>query len=217
MNELEQSGIKVGCKVVIIGQHWAQNIGIKGSPITSMKINEDLVGFNFEFENGYNNYYLLSKVLKVNDCFVYNNVHCIIKEINQTSITTDSIPLTISFLDDIGINFKLSKRHQSEISEIKYKIGQKIEDYINEILKVEKDESRIKWLKIYNRCVLPYEVKCQIEEAITVVLSKDKFEEWGINKHFEKGITNSILIYGPPGTGKTMISETIASVLGKIL
>ena len=217
MNELEQSGIKVGCKVVIIGQHWAQNIGIKGSPITSMKINEDLVGFNFEFENGYNNYYLLSKVLKVNDCFVYNNVHCIIKEINQTSITTDSIPLTISFLDDIGINFKLSKRHQSEISEIKYKIGQKIEDYINEILKVEKDESRIKWLKIYNRCVLPYEVKCQIEEAITVVLSKDKFEEWGINKHFEKGITNSILIYGPPGTGKTMISETIASVLGKNL
>ena len=53
-----------------------------------------------------------------------------------------------------------------------------------------------------------------IDEALTVVLNSDKFEEWGINEHFEKGLTNSILLYGPPGTGKTMVSESIASVLG---
>ena len=43
------------------------------------------------------------------------------------------------------------------------------------------------------------------------------FEKWGLHEHFEKGITNSILIYGPPGTGKSMVSESIAAVLGKNL
>jgi SpoVK/Ycf46/Vps4 family AAA+-type ATPase len=54
-----------------------------------------------------------------------------------------------------------------------------------------------------------------VEEALTVVIRKDLFEKWGINEHFEKGITNALLVYGPPGTGKTMLCETIAAVLGK--
>jgi SpoVK/Ycf46/Vps4 family AAA+-type ATPase len=62
--------------------------------------------------------------------------------------------------------------------------------------------------------VLPERVRDVIEEALTVVLLKERFDEWGINENFEKGLTNSILIYGPPGTGKTMITESIAAVLG---
>ena len=100
---------------------------------------------------------------------------------------------------------------------IEYKPGSSIKDYIKKILKVEKDKTRLKWLKTFDNCVLPDDVKNMIDEALTVVLSSKIFDEWGINDHFEKGLTNSILLYGPPGTGKTMVSESIASILGKNL
>lgn len=95
-----------------------------------------------------------------------------------------------------------------------YKPGMSISDYIKKILKVEKDKERIKWLRTFDNCILPDKVREIIEEALTIVLRADVFEKWGINDHFEKGLTNSILIYGPPGTGKTMVSESIASILG---
>ena len=96
---------------------------------------------------------------------------------------------------------------------ISYKAGMNITDYVKRLLKVEKDKERVKWLRTFDNCVLPKGVRDTIEEALTVVLRADMFEKWGINDHFEKGLTNSILIYGPPGTGKTMVSESIASVL----
>ena len=106
---------------------------------------------------------------------------------------------------------------QSNNKLIEYKPGSSIKDYIKKILKVEKDKTRLKWLKTFDNCVLPDDVKNMIDEALTVVLSSKTFDEWGINDHFEKGLTNSILLYGPPGTGKTMVSESIASILGKNL
>ncbi len=95
-----------------------------------------------------------------------------------------------------------------------YKAGMSISDYVKKLLKIEKDKERIKWLRTFDNCVLPIKVREIIEEALTIVLRADVFEKWGINDHFEKGLTNSILIYGPPGTGKTMVSESIASILG---
>lgn len=97
---------------------------------------------------------------------------------------------------------------------IAFKAGSSVMDYVKKMLKSEKDKDRIKWLKTFENCVLPKAVREMIEEALTVVLSKEKFDEWGINEHFEKGLTNSILLYGPPGTGKTMVSESFAAILG---
>ena len=96
---------------------------------------------------------------------------------------------------------------------IQYKAGMKITDYIKKILKLEDDKKRVRWLKTFENCILPNEVKELIEEALTVVLRRDDFDKWGLSEHFEKGITNSILLYGPPGTGKSMVSESIAAVL----
>ncbi|KKK72598.1 hypothetical protein LCGC14_2902260, partial [marine sediment metagenome] len=97
---------------------------------------------------------------------------------------------------------------------IKYKPGLSIMKYVKNLLKMEKDKERIKWLRTFDNCVLPKSVRNTIDEALTVVLRSEMFDKWGINEHFEKGLTNSILIYGPPGTGKTMVSESIAAVLG---
>jgi SpoVK/Ycf46/Vps4 family AAA+-type ATPase len=95
-----------------------------------------------------------------------------------------------------------------------FRPGMKILDYIRDQSEKEPDKTRAKWLKTFLNCVLPERVRDVIEEALTVVLLKERFDEWGINENFEKGLTNSILIYGPPGTGKTMITESIAAVLG---
>lgn len=103
----------------------------------------------------------------------------------------------------------------------KYAPGVPIDDFIDDLILIVENQGvskdnkeRIKWLKTFRRCVLPPIVKMAIEEALTVVLSEKKFKDWGIEGHFEKGLTNSILLYGPPGTGKTMIAESFAAVLG---
>lgn len=98
-----------------------------------------------------------------------------------------------------------------------YRPGQKIMDYVEEQLNSNLDPERRKWLTAFKLCVLPDNVRDVIEEAITVVLRKDQFESWGFLETFEKGLTNSILIYGPPGTGKTMVTESIAAILGQNL
>lgn len=102
----------------------------------------------------------------------------------------------------------------------RYTPGMSITDFVDSEIKNEEkskqpDRERLKWLRTFQRCVLPIHVKQTIEEALTVVLNSDKFDSWGISESFEKGITNSILLYGPPGTGKTMIAESIAAVLNQ--
>lgn len=121
---------------------------------------------------------------------------------------------------------KTDKRREEikKISRLKsYQPGQPIDEYIDHLIEVlvkrtgEESRARLKWLKTFRNCVLPDNVKSMIEEALTVILCKQKFDDWGINEHFEKGLTNSIMLYGPPGTGKTMIAESFAAVLGKNL
>lgn len=126
-------------------------------------------------------------------------------------------PSAVGYSDWIDIGDVRLTKIIVKMKKVKYKPGQSITDYIKNILKTEKDKERLKWLKTFDNCILPDDVKETIEEALTTVLRKDVFEKWGVYDHFEKGITNSILIYGPPGTGKTMVSESIASVLGKNL
>ena len=116
---------------------------------------------------------------------------------------------------DLELAEKKQIKKQNKL--IQYKPGTKIGDYVKNLISKEKDKERLRWLKTFDNCVLPQSVRDTIDEALTVVLRKDLFEKWGLNEHFEKGITNSILIYGPPGTGKTMVSESIAAVLGKNL
>ncbi|HDZ27916.1 MAG TPA: AAA family ATPase [Candidatus Aminicenantes bacterium] len=107
---------------------------------------------------------------------------------------------------------KKTKRTTGKI--VQYKPGLSIKEYVKNLLKMEKDKERIKWLRTFDNCVLPKSVRNTIDEALTIVLRSEMFDKWGINEHFEKGLTNSILIYGPPGTGKTMVSESIAAILG---
>lgn len=101
-------------------------------------------------------------------------------------------------------------------NDLSFKPGMKIDKYVKMIIKSEPSNStRRKWLNTFSQCVLPEKVKTLIEEALIVMLRSEKFEEWEINKHFEKGLTNSILLYGESRTGKTMIAESISAVLNK--
>lgn len=125
---------------------------------------------------------------------------------------------------DSGISYRMHSselEHQKETKPkgavLTYKPGTSIGAYVKALLGKEKNKERRKWLQTFDNCVLPKKVKDTVNEALTLVLRKDVFDKWGINDHFEKGLTNSILIYGPSGTGKTMISESIAAVLGKNL
>jgi len=113
-------------------------------------------------------------------------------------------------------HFKLNKEVAKK-KLIQYKPGMNITEYIKKLITKETDKERLKWLRTFDNCVLPDKVKEMVHDALSIVLRSDMFDKWGITEHFEKGLTNSILIYGPPGTGKTMISESIASVLGKNL
>lgn len=116
-------------------------------------------------------------------------------------------------LEVVG-NISNTKYNEKIIPPVKFKDNMSVDRYIKLLIKEGKDKDRVKWLKTYQNCILPDDVKKEVEGAIITVLKRDKFDEWGVNEHFEKGITNAILLYGPPGTGKTMISESIAAVLG---
>ena len=95
------------------------------------------------------------------------------------------------------------------------KVG--VDAYVEALANFVTDKERLKWIRIFKRCVLPAETRNSINEVLTMVLCRDKFESWGVFSHFEKGLTNAILIAGPPGTGKSMICESISAVLGKNL
>ena len=124
----------------------------------------------------------------------------------------DGTTTQLAFYPDVLIFTNKIKKSKNKI--VKYRPGLSIKEYVKNLLKMEKDKERIKWLRTFENCVLPKSVRNTIDEALTVVLRSDMFDKWGINEHFEKGLTNSILIYGPPGTGKTMVSESIAAILG---
>lgn len=99
-----------------------------------------------------------------------------------------------------------------------FKPGQSINSFVKTLLGNKNiDGERKKWLHSFDQCVLPQDVKDSVEEALVVMLNSKKFDDWGITEHFEKGLTNAILLYGPPGTGKTMTCESIAAILDKNL
>lgn len=114
-------------------------------------------------------------------------------------------------------NEAVAREAQAAKEASSYKPGMPIAEFVEKQIAFEKDEERLKWLRTFQNCVLPEEVRDTIEEALTTVLMAKRFDEWGVNESFEKGLTNSILLYGPPGTGKTMIAESFAAVLGKNL
>lgn len=109
----------------------------------------------------------------------------------------------------------------SKVTEAKefrtFKPGMSIITYAKTILESETNADRRKWLQTFLNCKLPPSAAEGISEALTMVLASHKFEEWGVNEHFEKGITNAILLWGPPGTGKSMVCESLAAVLQKDL
>jgi hypothetical protein len=106
---------------------------------------------------------------------------------------------------------------QSKVVKMQYHPGMPIERFVKKLLRVEKDKDRLKALRTFSQCVLPKHVKNTVDEALTVVLRQDVWKRWGMDDHFEKGVTNAILIYGASGTGKTMLCESIAAVVGKNL
>jgi len=113
---------------------------------------------------------------------------------------------------------KTKKTTKKRKEKIEYKPGTSVAAYVKHLLsKAGLSHDRKKWLRTFDNCVLPKSVRCAVDEAISSVLRVDLLEKWGLNEHFEKGLTNSILIYGPPGTGKTMVSESIAGVLNQNL
>jgi len=116
------------------------------------------------------------------------------------------------FLQNEGLLVEQQKKKTSQFIP-----GMSITEFVEKEIERETEVERLKWLHTFKNCVLPKEVKETIEEAMAIVLMSNKFDEWGINDFFEKGLTNSILIYGPPGTGKTMIAESFAAVLNKNL
>ncbi len=123
----------------------------------------------------------------------------------------------VGLMEDITNRGIAYKKPKPKTNYVRFTPGMSIKEYIKRILSKEKDKTRKKYLNTFNNCVLPLEVQETIEDCLTIVLRKDVFDKWGVNDHFEKGLTNSILLHGPPGTGKTMVSESIASVLGQNL
>lgn len=89
--------------------------------------------------------------------------------------------------------------------------------YAKYLLGKEGNKTRKKWLQTFLNCKLPQEAADLIQEAMVMIDSSKIFDDWGINEHFEKGLTNAILLYGPPGTGKSMVAESLAALLGKDL
>lgn len=117
--------------------------------------------------------------------------------------------------NDYRLNDLKVVKKQSSSVEIKYQPGSSVTEYVKKLIGIETDGERRKWLQTFDNCILPKDVRDAIDEALTVILQSHMFDDWGINEHFEKGLTNSILLYGPPGTGKTMVAESIAAVLDK--
>lgn len=66
----------------------------------------------------------------------------------------------------------------------------------------------------FNRIVLADDVMEEIEEALAIMIYRDKlFNEWGLKSIMSPSVLFNL--YGESGTGKTMAAEAIADKLGK--